>query len=62
MPRDEYERNLEAIKRAYPEEKLLSQRQMAEYLGTSTRTLRQFGIDGRITVESFAMRLTKGKE
>ena len=63
MLRDEYERNLEAIERAFPNERLLSKKQMMEYLMVGDgRTLKQFGIDNKMTKESFAMRLTQGKE
>lgn len=63
MPRDEYERNLEAIERHFPNERLLSKKQMMEYLMVgNARTLKLFGIDGKLTKESFAMRLTRGKE
>ena len=63
MPRDEYERNLEAIERYFPNERLLSKKQMVEYLMIgNTRTLKLFGIDSKLTKESFAMRLTRGKE
>ena len=63
MPRDEYERNLEAIERFFPNERLLSKKQMMDYLMVgNTRTLKLFGIDGKLTKESFRMRLTRGKE
>jgi len=63
MLRDEYERNLEAIERCFPNERLLSKKQMMEYLRVGDRrTLKQFGIDNKMTKESFAMRLTQGKE
>ena len=63
MLRDEYERNLEAIERFFPNERLLSKKQMMEYLMVGDRrTLKQFGIDNKMTKESFAMRLTQGKE
>lgn len=63
MPRDEYERNLEAIERYFPNERLLSKKQMVEYLMIgNTRTLKLFGINSKLTKESFAMRLTRGKE
>lgn len=58
---EEFRRNLRRIEEAYPEERLLNKRQMAEYLGLEdTRSLKTFGIDTRLTRESFAMRLTKG--
>ena len=63
MLRDEYERNLEAIERAFPNERLLSKKQMVEYLMIgNTRTLKLFGINSKLTKESFAMRLTKGRK
>lgn len=63
MPRDEYERNLEAIERYFPNERLLSKKQMVEYLMIgNTRTLKLFGINSKLTKESFAMRLTKGRK
>lgn len=60
---DEYKRNLEAIEREFPEARCLNKTQMTYYLGlTKRQSLRQFGITGKLTRESFAMRLVKGKE
>ena len=61
--RAEYYRNLEAIEKAFPTYKLLTKEQMRRYLGVgNARTLKLFGISGKLTRESFAMRLTIGKE
>ena len=63
MLRDEYERNLEAIKAVYPTDRYLTQKQMKRYLGvTDSRTLKAIGITGRATRESFRARLSQGKE
>lgn len=63
MLRDEYERNLEAIKAEFPTTRYLTQKQMKRYLGvTDSRTLRAIGITGRATRESFRARLSQGKE
>ena len=57
----EYLANLKRIEASFPEDRLLNKRQMAEYLGgNDIRILKQFGIAGKITRESFAMRLTEG--
>ena len=57
----EYLANLKRIEEAFPNDRLLSKKAMVEYLGnTDLRVLEQFGIAGKITRESFAMRLTEG--
>ena len=57
----EFKANLERIKTAYPDDGLLSRKQMASFLGNGdTRILKQFDIDTKLTRESFAMRLTLG--
>ena len=53
-----YKVNIERIKEAYPESRLLSKRRMADYLGLNDiRALNSFGIYGKMTRESFALRL-----
>lgn len=58
---EEFRRNLQRIEEAYPEKRLLNKRQMADFLGLrDVRYLENYGIDTKLTRESFAMRLTKG--
>ena len=53
-----YKVNLERIEAAYPEDRLLSKRRMADYLGLNDiRALNSFGIVTKMTRESFALRL-----
>lgn len=60
---DEYNANLKAIEAEFPAFRVLTKKQMTEYLGFRTpRVLEAFGIDGKLTRESFAMRLTKGRK
>lgn len=57
----EYLANLKQIEAAYPDNRLLSKKQMMEYLGLkNTIGLKAFEIDTKLTRESFAMRLTLG--
>lgn len=60
---DEYTANLKAIEEEFPAYRVLTKKQMVSYLGFKTpRALEAFGIDGKLTRESFAMRLTKGRK
>ncbi len=60
---EEFRRNLQRIEEAFPEDKLLSKRQMADYLGfNDTRSLDQFDINEKLTRESFAARLSERRE
>ena len=60
---DEYTANLRAVEEAFPAYKVLTKKQMLEYLGFKTPSaLGSFGIEGKLTRESFAMRLTKGRK
>ena len=60
---EEFRRNLKRIEEAFPEDKLLSKRQMADYLGfNDTRSLDQFDINEKLTRESFAARLSERRE
>lgn len=57
----EYLANLKRIEEAYPDTRLLSKKRMRKFLGgNDIRILEQFGIKGKITRESFAVRLTEG--
>ena len=58
---NEYLANLKRIEATFPEDRLLSKKQMMEYLGLKNAlSLNRFEIDTKLTRESFAMRLTLG--
>ena len=57
----EYLANLKRIEAFFPEDRLLTKRQMMNYLGLKNAlSLNRFDIDTKLTRESFAMRLTMG--
>lgn len=57
----EYLANLKRIEAEYPDDRLLSKKQMMNYLGLKNAlSLNRFEIDTKLTRESFAMRLTMG--
>ena len=57
---DEYEANLDAVVKAFPDNRLLTMKQMAEYLGLkSYGGLKSFGITKKLTRETFAMRIAR---
>lgn len=63
MLKDEYLVNLEAVEKRFPNNRLLTKTDMCRYLGCKPEGVAyNFGITGRMTRESFRMRLVKGKE
>ena len=58
---DEYYRNLEAIQNRFPNRRLLTRRDVCEFLGVgdNRRLERLYGITGSITAESLAVKLSK---
>ena len=60
MLNDEFYANYDEIKKEFPGRRILDIKQMADYLGISPRSLKNtFGISTKLTVESFAVRLSK---